>query len=210
MTAQQIFLLVINVLVGFFCGSIMFCALIPRLWKKVDIREISADGNPGTANVFKYCGWQCGLVSACCDFAKGCFPVIAGNILLGDDIGAPFALIIAAPVLGHMFSIFSHGNGGMGIASLIGTIIAVFFASRLLLIIAGIYLITQFLLKFPTRKQKTTFVFLLFLLAVLLLEPDPLYKWTYTVMTCLVLFQIFRASLRVKLRAGLRLEPDRD
>lgn len=37
---------------GYFLGSLMFGYLIPRIFKGIDVRSLSSDGNPGTANAF--------------------------------------------------------------------------------------------------------------------------------------------------------------
>ena len=50
-------------LLGFILGSIHFAYLVPVLIKKVDIREIPSDHNPGVANAFMYGGFFCGLIS---------------------------------------------------------------------------------------------------------------------------------------------------
>ena len=43
-------------LLAYLTGGIMFGALIPKIFCGLDIRRISEDGNPGTANVFLYAG----------------------------------------------------------------------------------------------------------------------------------------------------------
>ena len=43
-------------LLGYLSGSLTFGYLIPRLLKGIDVRTLSSDGNPGTANAFLYGG----------------------------------------------------------------------------------------------------------------------------------------------------------
>ena len=43
-------------IMGFFLGSVMFALILPRHFKGIDIRDLSDDGNPGTANAVKYGG----------------------------------------------------------------------------------------------------------------------------------------------------------
>ena len=60
---------------GYFLGSLMFGYLIPRIFKGIDVRSLSSDGNPGTANAFFYGGAACGSAVLVCDLLKGFLPV---------------------------------------------------------------------------------------------------------------------------------------
>ena len=54
-------------IMGFFLGSVMFALILPRHFKGIDIRKLSDDGNPGTANAVKYGGiWACCACWAIC------------------------------------------------------------------------------------------------------------------------------------------------
>ena len=44
---------------GYLSGSVLYAYLIPKQFCHVDIRTLSDDGNPGTANAFKYAGFFC-------------------------------------------------------------------------------------------------------------------------------------------------------
>ena len=50
------------ILLGYFSGGLMFGYVIPKVIKGIDVRSMSSDGNPGTANAFFYRGavWNCG------------------------------------------------------------------------------------------------------------------------------------------------------
>lgn len=87
-------------IIGFFSGSILYAKLIPKAICGIDIVTCSADGNPGTANVYSLCGKKCGTLTAILKFAKGFFPVLLGNILIASkDRTYTFALVIIAPVI---------------------------------------------------------------------------------------------------------------
>ena len=43
-------------------GSVMFGYVIPKVFCGIDVRSLSSDGNPGTANAFFYGGAACGIV----------------------------------------------------------------------------------------------------------------------------------------------------
>ena len=56
---------------AYLAGGMMFGALIPKVFCGLDIREISKDGNPGTANVFLHAGPFWGILVLICDLLKG-------------------------------------------------------------------------------------------------------------------------------------------
>ena len=73
---------VVFCLLGYLFGSVTFGYLIPRLIKGVDVRALSSDGNPGTANAFLYGGVFCGILVLLADLEKGALPVfLAGGYL---------------------------------------------------------------------------------------------------------------------------------
>ncbi|MCD8216848.1 MAG: glycerol-3-phosphate acyltransferase, partial [Clostridiales bacterium] len=121
---------------------------------------------------------------------KGFFPVLLGNILIAsEDRRYTFALVIIAPVMGHIFSIFHNWNGGLGIATTFGTMIAIFLQSRLLVLLVGNYAIGKFLLKFRHKHQRTLFVFGVFLVEILLLNSKDAYSLAYFCIACVILLK---------------------
>lgn len=51
------------ILIGYLSGSVMYGYVLPKVCKHIDIRELSDDGNPGTANAFKYAGVPIGIMA---------------------------------------------------------------------------------------------------------------------------------------------------
>lgn len=172
---------------GFLSGSVLYAKLLPKLFYDIDIVACSEDGNPGTSNVFKYCGKKCGILTGILEFAKGFFPVALGNNMINiQESGSLFGFIILAPVLGHMFSVFHHWNGGMGVAPTFGTLIAVFLQCRMLIVLTGLYAVGRFAIKFRHQYQRTLAVFGCFAAAALLLEPSEPYRTTYFLIGCTI------------------------
>ena len=124
---------------GYFSGSMLFCSLIPKHLKGIDIVAVSPDGNPGAANVFIHCGWELGLVCLFFDMLKGFIPVFAAVKLL-DASDWQFVFVMIAPVLGHAFSIFNGLRGGKCISTLFGETIALLPVSPVAPVLAGIYI----------------------------------------------------------------------
>ena len=73
---------VVFCLLGYLFGSVTFGYLIPRLIKGVDVRALSSDGNPGTANAFLYGGVFCGILVLLADLGKGALPVFLAGVYL--------------------------------------------------------------------------------------------------------------------------------
>lgn len=104
------------IVLGYVSGSVMFGYVVPKVLRGIDVRSLSSDGNPGTANAFFYGGASCGLVVLLCDLLKGMVPVYLAAREIGTEHMA-FSLVMAAPVLGHAFPFLGgRRKGGKGIA----------------------------------------------------------------------------------------------
>lgn len=112
-------------LLGFILGSIHFAYLVPELIKKIDIREIPSDHNPGVANAFMYGGFFCGLISLILELAKGFVPVFIAQYFL-DIHSLLFVPVLVAPVLGHAFPFFQKEKGGKAITASFGVLLGLF------------------------------------------------------------------------------------
>lgn len=102
---------------GYLSGSILFSLWLTRMRGR-DVRAVG-DGNPGAVNAFKAAGPAVGVASLVLDFLKGALPVAAAFWLLGltDWWLTP---VVLAPVLGHMFPLFSRFRGGKALAVTFG------------------------------------------------------------------------------------------
>ncbi len=113
MTARAIFF----ILVAYICGSIPFSHLITKWRTGLAIHEVG-EGNVGSRNVWHVAGPTWGALAFVFDTLKG-LGVYLGGLALGIPlIGIGLAGI--AVVLGHQFSIFLHGQGGKGLATIAG------------------------------------------------------------------------------------------
>lgn len=108
--------------IGYLNGSILFARVYSMLFHTRDVSTESADHNPGAANAFVYGGFACGAFTVLGDLAKGILPVYFFCIQASAvqiEYGLPF--VLAAPVVGHIFPIFFHFQGGKGIAAAFGS-----------------------------------------------------------------------------------------
>lgn len=146
---------------GYLAGGVMYCRLLPKLFYGVDISEVSSDGNPGAANVFIHCGKGLGIICVILDLAKGFLPVfIAVNTLGYDEV--LFALVMAAPVLGHATAPFDGWRGGKCISTSFGVLLGLVPHSEIVLILAALYILLSTILKIPKRRIRSIVTFSLF------------------------------------------------
>ena len=110
-------MIILYVVLEYFCGSLMFSYWLARLAKK-DLTQVG-DGNPGAFNLWHAAGFKLGLAGVVLDFLKGYFPLVIlteHHFIEGIEI-IPVSL---AAILGHMFSPFLHFRGGKAIAVTFG------------------------------------------------------------------------------------------
>jgi acyl phosphate:glycerol-3-phosphate acyltransferase len=101
-------------LVGaYLVGAIPFGVVIGRVFYNVDVRDYGS-GNVGTTNVFRVLGKRAGTTVLVCDMLKGYVPAAIAAHYFNPWIAI---FIAAAPVVGHMYSIYLKGSGGKGIAT---------------------------------------------------------------------------------------------
>lgn len=113
------------ILLGYFSGSVLYAYWIPKWFYHMDIRKVSDDGNPGTFNVFQHCGIRAGILVLLLDMGKAFLPIHMAMQGLDQKEWA-FALVLAAPVIGHAFPLWHHLKGGKSIASSFGAMLGIY------------------------------------------------------------------------------------
>lgn len=104
-------------LIGSFSSAIIVC----RLMGLPDPRT-QGSKNPGATNVLRIGGKKAALITLLGDLLKGLIPVLVAR-WLGFDANA-LALIALGAFLGHLFPIFFRFEGGKGVATAIGCLLA--------------------------------------------------------------------------------------
>jgi glycerol-3-phosphate acyltransferase PlsY len=108
------------VVLGYLLGSIPFGLVLTRLGGLGDIRKIGS-GNIGATNVLRTGNKGLALATLLLDGGKG-----AAAALIAAQVAAPLGVLAgAAALLGHLFPIWLGFKGGKGVATTLGTLIAV-------------------------------------------------------------------------------------
>ncbi|MGI6006771.1 MAG: glycerol-3-phosphate acyltransferase [Ruminococcus sp.] len=152
------------VLTGYLAGSLLFARIFGRLIGKKEITEDSRDKNPGTANAFLYGGFWCGCLTLCGDLLKGFLPVFFFFHFCSPAIFEhyfPGAFVLAAPVAGHIFPVFSHFRGGKGIAATFGCLLGLFPHLVPAAVLACLFLFFSLILRITPHFYRTAAVYLL-------------------------------------------------
>ena len=135
--------LILWCLAAFICGSIPFGLVLVKLAGKGDVRA-HGSGNIGATNVVRVGGKALGIVTLLLDILKGFLPVfLAKKAGLGTDQLAWMAL---AAVLGHAFTPWLKFQGGKGVATALGVILAV--NVQLIIVPMGIFIFALWLTRY--------------------------------------------------------------
>ncbi len=110
-------------LFAYLLGSIPFGLIFSELFGSGGLRE-KGSGNIGSTNVLRTQGKLLGAMTLVCDFSKAFIPCYFFD---SSDLICNL-LILVAPTIGHMFSIWLKFKGGKGVATFLGTIGAISWA----------------------------------------------------------------------------------
>ncbi len=173
---------------GYFSGSILFARVYGTLFNK-DITENSKDKNPGAANAFMHGGMLCGILTLIGDILKGFLPVFLYLKASGGAVGFGIALVLAAPVLGHNYSVFYRFEGGKGIATSFGCLLGLF--PRLLpaLILAFCYITLSVVVRISPHYYRTLAAYSSAAAIGLFLVPEAGIRTGMAVITALIIIK---------------------
>lgn len=122
MSGSLLLATILAVVIGYLLGSLPIAVLLSRR-AGVDIFEVGT-GLPGASNVMRNVGRAPAVLVLLGDMAKGALAVVVAKYLGVEE--SLLVLPAGAAVLGHWRSIFSRFRGGDGLATLGGTIVALF------------------------------------------------------------------------------------
>lgn len=179
--------IIIATLISYLFGSISSAIITCKLMGLADPRT-QGSRNPGATNVLRIGGKKAAIITLAGDVLKGVIPVLLAKAYGFDSLG--MACVTAAAFFGHLFPIFFRFEGGKGVATAFGCIIA-------LSLPVGLCLVGTWLLIAITTRYSSLAALLTALIA-------PFYMWyftneTYTIMAVIIsLFLIYRHRANIK------------
>ncbi len=113
-------LLVATALSAYALGSVPFGLVMARLFGLGDLRQVGS-GNIGATNVLRTGNRLAAFLTLVLDAGKGAIAVLVARWLLAED-AAQIAGVAA--FLGHCYPIYLRFRGGKGVATFLGTLLA--------------------------------------------------------------------------------------
>jgi len=113
-------LLILTAVLAYLLGSVPFGIVITRALGLGDLRKIGS-GNIGATNVLRTGNKGAALATLILDAAKGGVAVLIARWWFGEDAAQIAGL---AAFLGHLFPVWLRFKGGKGVATFLGTLLA--------------------------------------------------------------------------------------
>lgn len=154
---------VVMVIFAYLCGSVSSAIIVCRLMRLPDPRT-EGSRNPGATNVLRIGGKSAAIITMIGDVLKGVIPVLVAQTL--ELPPYVIACTAFAAFLGHLYPIFFGFVGGKGVATLMGSLLALSFLTGLVFIALWLMIILL-----------TRYVSIASMLACLL---TPLSVWYFT------------------------------
>ena len=138
--------LIIVTAYSYFLGSIPFGLVLTKIFLKKDIREIGS-GNIGTTNVLRTGKKSLAVSTLMLDLLKGYFAIII-TFTYFENLISYSALIC---FIGHIFPVWLKFNGGKGVATYLGVILALSY--KFFLIFGITWLVLSFLFRYASLSS---------------------------------------------------------
>ncbi len=113
-------LLALTALAAYLLGAVPFGIVIARLFRLGDLRKIGS-GNIGATNVLRTGNKTAAALTLVLDAGKAGIAVLIARALLAEDAAQ---LAGFAAFLGHCFPVYLGFRGGKGVATFLGTLLA--------------------------------------------------------------------------------------
>ena len=129
-------LLALTALAAYLLGAVPFGIVMARVFGLGDLRKIGS-GNIGATNVLRTGNKLAAFLTLVLDAGKGAIAVLIARATLADDAAQLAGL---AAFLGHLFPVWLGFKGGKGVATFLGTLLALSFP--VCLAACGLWLVT--------------------------------------------------------------------
>ncbi len=122
---------VILIVLAYILGSVPSGYVLGKL-AGIDVRNVGS-GNIGAANVARAVGKWRGALTLIADAAKGFLPVLIAIYSGLEPLAIAFTAVAA--FLGHLYPLFLKFQGGKGVATALGTLLAIAPVATLVLLV---------------------------------------------------------------------------
>ncbi len=141
---KEIIIISLLIIISYLLGAIPSSVWLGKWLYDTDVRE-HGSGNAGFTNALRVLGLKVGIPVLVVDVFKGFLAVkLIGFFSLYNPGSTPFinmqVLCGTVAVIGHIFPVYAKFNGGKGVATLFGVILAI--APYPTLIALGVFIIT--------------------------------------------------------------------
>ena len=117
--------IIISAVAGYLLGSVSFAVLVSRAFGLPDPRTYGS-GNPGATNVLRSGRKAAALLTLLGDGAKGWLAVfIVQRFAEPETVEVAAAVTAVAVVVGHMYPLFFRLQGGKGVSTALGVLLAI-------------------------------------------------------------------------------------
>lgn len=118
---------ILAIVLAYLLGSLPFAVWISKYFFKQDIRTLGS-GNAGSTNMYRSFGFWAGFSTQVLDilksFAATMLPLWL-SVSLNDNLWLSQLLFGLASVIGHVYPIFAGFQGGKGVNSILGMMLAI-------------------------------------------------------------------------------------
>jgi len=145
---------VLMIIIAYLFGSISSAIVVCRIWHLPDPRT-EGSHNPGATNVLRMGGKLPALITLLGDALKGVVPVLIAKWVELSSMGV--ALVALAAFIGHLYPLFFRFQGGKGVATCFGCLLALYWPLGLSLI--GTWVVIALLFRYSSLAALITALF---------------------------------------------------
>jgi glycerol-3-phosphate acyltransferase PlsY len=178
-------------LIAYILGSIPFSYLLGKIFKKEDIRK-HGSGNTGTTNAFRVFGEIIGVLVLLLDSLKAgllVFLMTHTGVFAGMDLFHPLIYGFMS-IIGHMFPVWLKFDGGKGVASSFGLLLAYHY--MIAVILMPVFIITLIVTRYVSVSSlMTSAMACVTVIIMYFMSPNPLYDVYLIIITVVATGLIF-------------------
>ena len=186
------------ILFAYLVGSISSGIIVSRFFNLPDPRTIGSK-NPGATNVMRSGNKKAAIFTLLGDLLKAVLVLAIAEYLGFNDL--IIVCVALAVLIGHIYPIFYKFQGGKGVATAIGILIALNF--KLALIVASIWLLVFGIWRYSSLAAIVAAISAP-IIAIFILRDQSLYCIAFSFITIIILFK-HQANIR-KLLSGTELK----